>query len=96
MPERDLLAALEASFRRSTAAPLTEPQVRMLRAAATGHRGETWIRRGQGRTADALAAMGYGSDYMPDSHSRKFAINDAGRRALDDAGLQEAEGHRGR
>lgn len=72
--------------------PTSEAQVRMLRRAAQGPRGETFIGRGQSRTARALAAAGLGRAYSPDAFSSKFAINDAGRVALSTSHQPEEDG----
>jgi hypothetical protein len=67
---------------------LTEPQEAMLRRAATGRRGEVWIRRGQTKTANALAALGLVTTYMPDDHSRKACITAEGRAAVAALGVR--------
>lgn len=71
---------------------LSGPQVQMLSRAMRGRQLETFIGRGQARTAAVLERRGFGYTYYCNSYTRMFGITALGQQAL--ASETESAGHR--
>lgn len=59
--------------------PLSLAQEQMLRRAARSRNGETFVGRGQSKTAKRLVEFGLGRMYQPDAYSVRFVVYDVER-----------------